>query len=116
MCAANQAKTLTLDETFDFQIKLVGWKGIEYDNLDELRKKDFTENELEEVNAQACASGIDMDKCTRVREVSNPSRSLISKSIRLRRKIRFQERGGIATNIQNGEVSNCDDSIKSWKL
>ena len=27
LCATNQAKALTLDETFDFQINLVGWKG-----------------------------------------------------------------------------------------
>ena len=40
--------TLTFEEAFDFQMKLVGKEGIEIGDLDKTKKKDFTENKLEE--------------------------------------------------------------------
>lgn len=40
-----------------------------------MRKKDFIENKLEKDSAYAHASGIDVDKCTQVREVISSSRS-----------------------------------------
>ena len=64
MCATNQANALTLDETFDFQINLVGWNITKFDNLDKARKKDLIENKPEEVKAHTRASGTDVDKCT----------------------------------------------------
>ena len=83
LCATNQVKPLTLVETFDFHINLVGWKGTEFDLLDKVRKKDFTENKPKEDSVYARAFGTDVDKCTWAREVIGLSRSLISKSVRL---------------------------------
>ena len=81
LCATNEVKPLTLVETFDFHINLVGWKGTEFDLLDKVRKKDFTENKPKEDSVYARASGTDVDKCTWAREVIVLSRSLISKSV-----------------------------------
>ena len=44
----NQAKTLTLDKTLDFQKKLIGEKGIGFEKLDMAKKSDFTKNKLVE--------------------------------------------------------------------
>ena len=37
--ATNQAKALTLEETFEFYKKLAGWKGIEFEALAKAEKK-----------------------------------------------------------------------------
>ena len=64
LCVTNQAKALTLDETFDFHINLIGWKRTEFDLLDKARERDFIENKPEEDSAHACKSRTDVDKCT----------------------------------------------------
>lgn len=38
ICATNQAQ-VTLERTLDFNKNLVGWKGIEYNELDKAKKK-----------------------------------------------------------------------------
>ena len=37
--ATNQAKALTLEETFEFYKKLAGWKAIEFETLAKAEKK-----------------------------------------------------------------------------
>ena len=64
LCATNQAKVFTLNGTFNFQINLTEWKGIDSDNLNKVWKKDFTKNKPKEDSAHAHAYGIDVDKCT----------------------------------------------------
>ena len=48
LLAINQGKVLTFDEDFDFQMKLAGEKRTEVDWLDKARKKDMTEDKLED--------------------------------------------------------------------
>lgn len=63
----NQAKALTLDETLKFHINLVREKITKSDILEKTMKKDLTKNNLEEVNEQSLASGVDEENRTRVR-------------------------------------------------
>lgn len=63
----NQAKALTLDETLESHINLVGEKITKSDTLEKTMKKDLTKNNLEEVNEHALASGVDEENHTRVR-------------------------------------------------
>ena len=51
----------------------------------------FTENEPMEDKDQILKFVVEKDKCTKLSEDTNLSRSSISKLIRLRRKLRFQE-------------------------
>lgn len=67
LCATNQAKALTLDETLEFHINLVGEKRTKSDILEKAMKKDLTKNNLEEVNEYALASGVDEKNCIQVR-------------------------------------------------
>lgn len=90
-----------------------GWRGTDFDKLDKANKKDFTKNTLEEESTQAYASRTDENKCTLEREVISFSRSSLSNSVRLRWKKRFQEKGVLSPKIANGEISNCDDFVKS---
>lgn len=68
LCAMNQAKALTLDETLEFYINLVEEKITKFDILEKkTMKKDLTKSNLKEVNEHALASGVDEENCTRVR-------------------------------------------------
>ena len=68
--------------------KLVGWKGTDSEKLDKTKKKDFTENTLEEEGTQAFASGTKGDKCTWESKDISLSRSSISTFVRFWRKIK----------------------------
>ena len=60
---------------------------------------------------------MDGDKCTWVRENMSLSRFSISKSLRLWRKLRFQEnREEKLRIVEIGRFSNYYNSEKSWKL
>lgn len=67
LCATNQVKALTLDETLEFHLIWLGKKRIESDILEKAMKKDLIKNNLEEVNEHALASGVDEKNCIRVR-------------------------------------------------
>ena len=92
MCPTNQVKALTLDETLDFHINLVGEKRIIIDVLDKAMKNNLIKNNLEEANDHALTSRVDEDKCTQVRDDVSISRSSTSESVRLRWRLRFQEK------------------------
>ena len=53
----------------------------------------FIENEPMEYKDQTLESMIEKDKCTKLSEDMSLSRSSISKSMRLRWKLRFEEEG-----------------------
>ena len=91
LCTTNHAKALTFDGTFDFQTKLVRMNEIGLESLDKTMKFFFTENEPTEDKDQILKFVVLKDKCTKLSEDTNLSRSSISKLIRLRRKLRFQE-------------------------
>ena len=74
---------MTFEGTFDFQTKLVGKKGIGLGGLDNTRKKDFIENELEEDKDHALESIVVGDKCTKVSHDMSLSRESILISVRL---------------------------------
>ena len=61
--------------------------------MDNDKKRDFTINKPKEDNDQALASRKDGDKFARVRENISLSRFSISRLVRLRQKLRFQEKG-----------------------
>ena len=73
-------------------MNLVGEKKIIFDVLEKAMKNALIENNLEEVNDHALAFGANGDKCTRVRDDMSLLRSSISEFIRLRLKLRFQEK------------------------
>ena len=56
-------------------------------------KKDFSKNEPMKNKDQTLESMIEKDKCTKLSEDMSLSRSSISKSMRLRWKLRFEEEG-----------------------
>ena len=91
-CTTNQAKALTFEGAFDFQTKLDRKKGIGFEDLDKVIKKDFTKNKPNEDKDQALESTVMGDKHTEVSEDISLSRESISKSVRLRWKLKFQER------------------------
>ena len=93
LCATSQVKTFSLDETSDMHKKFFGWKRIGSDGLDKTKKNDLIVNNIKEDNDQALASRKDGDKFARVRENISLSRFSISRLVRLRQKLRFQEKG-----------------------
>ena len=56
-------------------------------------KKDFSKNEPMKNKDQTLEFVVEKDKCTQLSEDMSLSRSSISKSVRLHRKLRFQEDG-----------------------
>ena len=56
-------------------------------------KKDFTKNESVEDRGQTLESMVEEDKCIELSEDTSLLRSSISKSVKLCRKLRFQEDG-----------------------
>lgn len=79
----------------DFQTKSIGNDGIGSIWLDRIEINDFTINKTEKDRDQALESGPNGDKYKCEREDMSLSRSSISKSERLRRKFRFQEKGSV---------------------
>ena len=89
----NQAKAFTFGGAFDCQIKLARRKGIRLEDLDKAMEKDLTENELVGNKHQPLESTVEKDNRNALRENMNLSSSSKSRSMRLRRKLGFQEDG-----------------------
>ena len=85
LCAINQAKTMTLEGTLDFNKKFVRWKGTESKQLDKVKKKDFTKNTPEEKSIQAFTSRTNGEITWESKVISFP-RSSISTLVRFRHK------------------------------
>ena len=100
LCATNQTKDLTLKGTWEFQTNLVGKDGGEPKNWDKARKKDLTEKSPEEDKGQDLASETESDRCKPSSDRMRPSKSSILESERLRRKLKFQEKGRVEPRIE----------------
>lgn len=64
----SHSKTFPLGETFDFQIKLVGRKGIRLEDFDKAMKKGLTENEPVGDKNQPLESMVEEDNCIALSE------------------------------------------------
>ena len=71
----------------------MGKNGDELGIWDKAVKKDLTVNNPEDNKDQDLASEAEVDKCIQSRERMRCSRSSISESDRLRRKLKFHEKG-----------------------
>ena len=100
LCTTNQTKDLTLKGTWEFQINLVGKTGGEPENWDKARKKDLTVKSPEGDKDQDLLSGTEGDKCRWSRDRMRLSKSSISESERLQRKLKFQEKGRVDPRIE----------------
>ena len=87
--ATNQAKVLTFDRTFDFQMKLAKEKGIKVDCFDKTRKKDFIENKLKDYEDQTLTTRDDGVRLTLLKMEMSLLRAFISESMRFRQKFKF---------------------------
>ena len=83
LITTNQAKAFTFGGAFDFQIKLVGRKGIRLEDLDKAMEKDLTENEPVGYKHQPLESMVEEDDCLALSENMSLSSSSISRSVRL---------------------------------
>ena len=104
LCATNQTKDLTLKGTWEFHTNLVGKCGEKSSIWDKAKKKDLTVNNPDEDKDQDLASEAEMDKCIKSRDRMRHSRSSISESERLRRKLKFQEKGRAKPRIEDIEI------------
>ena len=91
LCVTNQAKALTFEGAFDFQMKFAEKKGIGIGDLDKTKKKDFIENKPKEDNNHALESVVVGDNRIKVSDDMGLSRGSISISLRLRQKLKFQK-------------------------
>ena len=115
LCVTNQAKDLTLKGTWDFQTKLVEKEGIESERWDKTKKKNLTINNPKEDKDHALAFETDGVKA---RENMGFSSSSISKSERLRRKLKFQEKGKVNPRIKEmGRFLTMTilNSLRNWE-
>ena len=101
LCATSQAKALTLKGTWEFHTNLVGKNGDKSGIWDKAIKKDLTVNNPEEDKDHDLASEAEVDICIQSRDHMRRSRSSISKSERLRRKLKFHEKGRIELRIED---------------
>ena len=72
----------------------------ELENWDRARKKDLTEKSHEEDKGQDLAFETEGDRCKPSSDRMRPSKSSISKSERLQRKLKFQEKGWVEPRIE----------------
>ena len=70
-CATNQARALTFEGTFELHKNLAGKNNIGFEIFDKAKKKDFTENNLDEDKDHALESDEEREKSTKLREDIN---------------------------------------------
>ena len=119
LCATSQTKALTLKGTWDFHTNLVGKNGDESDIWDKAGKKDLTVNNPKDNKDQDLASEAEVDKCIQSRECMRRSRSSISESDRLWRKLKFHEKGWAKLRIEDIGIFLSVSTLNSlgyWSL
>ena len=90
-----------LDKGLDFERDLrIPYKFSRESIWDKAIKKDLTVNNPEEDKDQDLASEVEVDKCIQSRNCMRHSRSSISESERLQRKLKFQEKGPAEPRIE----------------
>ena len=94
-------KGLNFEGDLDFHTNLVGKKGDELGIWDKAVKKDLTVNNPEDNKDQDLASEVEVDRFIQSRERMRRSRSSISESVRLRRKLKFHEKGRAEPRIED---------------
>ena len=67
-CTTNQARALTFEVAFEFHKNLARRNKIGFEKFDKAKKKDLTENKLDEDKDQAIESAIEGEKCIELRE------------------------------------------------
>ena len=111
LCTTSQTKALTLKGTWGFHTNLVGKNGDESGIWDKAVKKDLTVNNPEDNKDQDLASEAKVDKFIQSRECMRRSRSSISESVRLWRKLKFHEKGRVELRIEDIRIFL---SITTW--
>ena len=67
-CTTNQARALTFEGAFELHKNLARRNKIGFEKFDKAKKKDLTENKLDEDKDQAIESAIEGEKCIELRE------------------------------------------------
>ena len=70
-CATNQVRALTFEGTFELHKNLVGRNNKGFKTFDKVKKKDFTENKLDEDKDHALESDEEGEKSTELMEDIN---------------------------------------------
>ena len=70
-CATNQARALTFEGAFELHKNSAGRNKIGFETFDKAKKKDFTENKLDDGKNQALESTKEGEKNTELREDIN---------------------------------------------
>ena len=119
LCATSQTKALTLKGTWQFHTNLVRKNGDKPGIWDKAIKKNLTVNNPEDDKDHDLASGAEVDICIQSRDHMRRSRSLISKSERLRRELKFHEKGRSEPRIEDIEILLSVTTLNSlgcWTL
>ena len=101
LCATSQTKALTLKGTWEFHTNLVEKSGDKSDIWEKAIKKDLIVNNPEEDKDHDLASEAKVDICIQSRDCMRRSRFSISESERLRRKLKFHEKGWSEPRIED---------------
>ena len=112
-------KDLTLKGTWKFHTNLVGKIGDESERWDKARKKDLTVNSPEEDKDLVLASKTDGDKCKQSSDRMRLSKSSISESERLQRKLKFKEKGRVEPRIEDIRIFlsvTTPNNLGYWNL
>ena len=67
-CTTNQARALTFEGAFELHKNLARRNKIGFEKFDKAKKKDLTENKLDEDKDQAIESATEGEKCIELRE------------------------------------------------
>ena len=67
-CTTNQARALTFEGAFELHKNLARRNKIGFEKFDKAKKKDLTENKLDEDKDQAIESAIEGENCIELRE------------------------------------------------
>ena len=113
LLATHQAKTLTFDRAFDFQIKLAVVKRTKVDCFDKARILFIylIENKLEDEKDQCLTFEDDGDRLKLLRMDMNISRSSIFELVRFHWKLKFQEKEGESFRIDEIGEFQIDETL-----
>ena len=94
-------------------MNLVGKAGRELENQDKAKKKDLTEKIPEEDKGQDLASETEGDRCKPSSDRMRSSKSSISESERLWRKLKFQEKGRVEPRIEEIRIFLSETTLNN---
>ena len=94
-------------------MNLVGKTGRKPENWNKARKKDLTEKSPEKDKDQDFASETKGDRCKSSSDCMRPSKSSTSKSKRLYRKLKFQEKGRVESRIEEIRIFLSETTLNN---